>query len=268
MMKLIRRNKISCLEPGWGSSGGVVAGFTTRNGGVSRPPYNSLNLAFNTDDLSAHVEGNRATVSRTFGLPPHLLLTVKQVHGNDLLLVDAPNLDLAHFSQVESDAIITNQPGIMIGVLVADCFPVLIYDAEHHVVAAVHAGWRGAASGIIGKTVTAMRQHFGSQPKTLQAAIGPGIGAHRYEVDRPVRDAFRTGSGHWDAIAEETRLGHWKLDLRESCRLQLLDAGLLPGSVEAAEECTCCHRELFFSYRRDEGQTGRQLGFIGLIENG
>lgn len=263
-MKLVRRNKISCLEPGWSAPAGVVAGFTTRNGGVSRPPYNSLNLAFNTDDLPAHVEGNRSTVSRTYGLPPHLLLTVKQVHGNDLLLVDAPNLDLGHFSQVESDAIVTNQPGIMIGVLVADCYPVLFCDPVQKVVAAVHAGWRGAANGLIGKTIAAMQQHFGCNAEDLQAAVGPGIGAHRYEVDRPVRDAFRSGSGHWDKIAEETRLGFWKLDLRESCRLQLLDAGLKSSKIETAEECTCCHRELFFSYRRDEGQTGRQLGFIGL----
>jgi len=267
-MKLVRRNKLSCFEPGWSSAEGVIAGFTTRNGGVSRPPYNSLNLAFNTDDLPAHVEGNRATLSRTFGLPPHLLLTVSQVHGNDLLLVDTPNLDLAHFAQVECDAIITNQPGILIGVLVADCYPVLIHDPVTRVVAAVHAGWRGAANGIIAKTVAAMCQHFGSRVENLQAAIGPGIGAHRYEVDRPVRDAFRAGSGHWEEIAEETRLGYWKLDLRASCRLQLRDAGLDAAAIEAAEECTCCHRELFFSYRRDSGETGRQLGFIGLTQPG
>jgi len=264
-MKLARRNKLSFLEPNW-LGPGVVAGVTTRNGGVSRSPYNSLNLAFNTEDMPAHIEGNRATVAKTFGLPSHLLLTVKQVHGNDLLLVDAPNLDLGHFSQVESDAIITNQPGILIGILVADCYPVLLYDAEHHVVAAVHAGWRGAANGLIGKTITAMRQHFGSQPKALKVAVGPGIGAHRYEVDRPVRDAFRNGTDHWGAISEETRLGHWKLDLRESCRLQLLDAGLEPSGIDVASECTCCHRELFFSYRRDDGKTGRQLGYVGLLE--
>jgi len=266
-MKIVRRNKLSFLEPGWVGEPGVLAGFTTRNGGVSRPPYNSLNLAFHTDDLPAHVEGNRATLSRTFGLPPHRLLTVKQVHGADLLLVDAPNFDLAHFANVEADAIVTNQRGILIGILVADCYPVLLFDPQQQVVASVHAGWRGAAAGILGKTVAAMQQHFGCRSEDLFAAVGPGIGAHRYEVDRPVRDAFRAGSGHWDAIAEETRLGHWKLDLAESCRLQLAAAGVPPTRIESARECTCCHRELFFSHRRDAGQTGRQLGFIGLSES-
>ena len=246
-MKLVRHNKISCLEPVWAGGKQVIAGFSTRNGGVSRPPYNSLNLAFNTEDLPAHVEGNRATLARAFGLPTHLLLTVNQVHGTDLLLVDSPNLDLAHFGQVESDAIITNQKGMLIGILVADCYPVLIYDPHKKVVAAVHAGWRGAARGLIGKTIEAMQQHFDCRPHDLHAAVGPGIGAHRYEVDRPVRDAFRSGSGHWEEIAEETRLGHWKLDLQKSCRLQLCDAGVREAQLDMAQECTCCHRELFFS---------------------
>jgi polyphenol oxidase len=107
-----------------------------------------------------------------------------------------------------------------------------------------------------------MQDDFGCRPSQLRAAIGPGIGAHRYEVDRPVRDAFRNGSGHWEEIAQEVDLGKWHLDLRQSCLLQLQDAGLDPALVEATAEDTCCHRELFFSYRRDQGKTGRQMGFV------
>jgi YfiH family protein len=184
------------------------------------------------------------------------------VHGGDILVIDEPNPDLSHFLTVECDAIITNQPGIMVGILVADCYPVLLFDPRRRVVAAVHAGWRGAAAGLLGKTVAALRTGFGSRPAELLAAVGPGIGLHKYEVDRPVRDAFRQGSGHWEQIAREVELGKWHLDLRQSCRLQLEEAGLDPGHIEAAEECTCCHKELFFSYRRDGGKTGRQAGFI------
>lgn len=261
-MKLARQGKINYLQPKWASDGPVAAGFTTRNGGVSRPPYNSLNLGFNTEDQKYNVEGNRSTLTRAFDLPPHLLLTVQQVHGTDILVLDEPNPDFSHFLRVECDAVVTNQPGIMIGVLVADCYPVLLHDPGRKVGAAVHAGWRGAAAGIIGKTVKAMQTAFGCLPEELQAAVGPGIGAHKYEVDRPVRDAFRSGSGHWERIAEEVELGKWRLDLRKSCLLQLEDAGVDPVRVEAAEEDTCCHRELFFSYRRDGGKTGRQIGFI------
>lgn len=262
-MKLVRKGKLTCLQPN-NITAGVVAGFSTRNGGVSRPPYNSLNLGLNTEDHLAQVEGNRSTFARTFDLAPHQLLTVKQVHGDDLLLIDEPNPDISHFLSLEVDAIVTNQPGIMIGVLVADCFPVLIWNAEQRLVAAVHVGWRGAASGILAKVVKLMSNHFGCPVEQLRAAVGPGIGAHKYEVDRPVRDAFRNGSGFWPEIASEVKLGHWRLDLALSCRLQLEQAGLLPQNLEIAEQCTCCHPELFFSYRRDDGQTGRQLGYIML----
>lgn len=261
-MKLVRKGKISYMQPDWNTDKPVFAGFTTRNGGISRPPYNSLNLGYNTEDAPHNVEGNRSNLTRAFDLHPHQLLTVKQVHGNDILIVDQPNYDLSHFLTVTSDAIVTNQPGFMFGVLVADCFPVLLYEPSRQVGAAVHVGWRGAANCLLGKTVEAMRTNFGCHAEKLLAAVGPGIAAHHYEVDRTVRDAFRQGSGHWDQIARETTLGKWQLDLQRSCLLQLEDLGIQPSHVSVVEECTCCHRELFFSHRRDKGVTGRQLGFM------
>ena len=262
-MKLVRKGKISYLQPA-NISSGLTAGFSTRNGGVSRPPYHSLNLGANTDDLMAHVEGNRSTFVRTFDLPLHQLLTVKQVHGKDLLMIDEPNLDLSHFSRVEVDAVITNQPGIMIGILTADCYPLLLWNKQQTTIAAIHIGWRGAAGGLIHKTINAMTTHFACAPQDIVATIGPGISADRYEVDRPVRDAFRQGSGFWKEISRETRLGHWKLDLALSCRLQLEQAGLPPEAIEDSGLCTFNQAEMFFSFRRDDGKTGRQMGFIML----
>ncbi len=262
-MKLVRHAKISYVQPA-NLPAGITAGFSTRNGGVSRPPYNSLNLGFGTDDLQAHVEGNRSTFARAFDLPAHLLLTVKQVHGDNLLLVDQPNPDLSHFLNVEVDAIVTDQPGIMIGVLTADCFPVLIWHPSQRAIAVIHAGWRGAANGLIGKTVRTLHQEFGCQPADLCAAIGPGISAAKYEVDRPVRNAFKQGTGFWNEIARETRLGHWSLDVARSCHLQLEQAGLAPEAIEKPSHCSYAHAEMFFSHRRDNGKTGRQLGFIML----
>jgi YfiH family protein len=264
-MKKQRADKIHYFQPEWASSHpGIWAGFSTRHGGVSRAPYNSLNLGFGTEDLQAHVEGNRTTFCHAFDLRPYQLLTVKQVHGSHLLLIDEENLDLSHFLSLEADGIITNQRGFMLGVLVADCLPLLLHDPVREIVAAVHIGWRGAANGLTGQTVAAMKSHFGCDPAQIQAAVGPGIAAHRYEVDRPVRESFRQGSGFWDQISREVRLGHWQLDLALSCRLQLEQAGILTAHIDRVNECTCCHPELFFSYRRDKGQTGRQLGFIGL----
>ncbi len=262
-MKLVRQGKISYLQPSK-LPAGLIAGFSTRNGGVSRPPYNSLNLGLGTDDHLANVEGNRATFIRAFNLSPHQLLTVKQVHGDDLLLIDESNPDLSHFLSVEVDAIVTNQTGIMIGILTADCFPLLIWHEKMKIAAVIHAGWHGAANGLIAKVVQTIHNHFDCPVAELQVAIGPGIGAHSYEVDRPVRDAFRQGSGYWNEIAKETKLGHWQLNIPLSCQLQLEQSGIKPQNIEIAEQCTCCHPELFFSHRRDNGISGRQIGFVQL----
>lgn len=261
-MKTVRQGKVGYLQPAWAEDGSIVAGFTTRNGGTSRPPYNSLNLGFHTGDQQAAVEANRAALTRAFDLPPHLLLTVQQVHGSEILVIDQPNPDFNHYQRVECDAVITNQTGVMIGILVADCYPVVLYDPAGAAAGVVHVGWRGAAAGLIGRTVRAMTEMFGSRPERLCAAIGPGVGGHGYEVDRPVREAFRAGAGGWEQIARETSLGHWLLDLRLSCQLQLEAAGLPPARIDAVAECTCCHRETFYSYRRDNGRTGRQMGFV------
>ena len=260
-MKTVKQGKIHYLQPDWVGQKNLVAGFTTRNGGSSRPPFNSLNLGFNSGDQMSQVEANRAAVARAFDLEPHLLLTVNQVHGSEILVIDQSNPEVSHFQRVNSDAIITNQRNILIGILVADCFPVILYDHKKHVAGVVHLGWRGTAAGLLGRTVKAMQEVFGCLTTDLRAAVGPGIAAHRYEVDRPVRDAFRQGVGHWDKISTEVSLGHWQLNLQESALLQLEDVGISRASVDQVAECTCCHKETFFSYRRDEGRTGRQMGF-------
>ncbi|WP_321369647.1 peptidoglycan editing factor PgeF [uncultured Desulfuromusa sp.] len=264
-MKLVRKGKISYLQP-TNLPAGLVAGFSTRNGGVSRPPFNSLNMGFGTADHPTNVESNRASFIRAFGLAPHQLLTVKQVHGDDILLIDENNPDLSHFLGVEVDAIITNQSEIMIGILTADCFPLLIWHEKMKIIAAIHVGWRGAANGLIAKVIQTIQTHFNCPAEELQAAIGPGIGAHSYEVDRPVRDAFRQGSGFWKEISKETSLGHWQLDIPLSCQLQLEQSQLQVQNIETSKECTCCHPELFFSHRRDNGVTGRQISFLKLGE--
>lgn len=261
-MKTFKQGKLQYLQPDWADQSRLAAGFTTRNGGSSRPPFNSLNLGFGSGDQSSQVEANRAAVARAFDLEPHMLLTVNQVHGSEILVIDQPNPDVSHFQRVDSDSIITNQRNVLLGILVADCFPVVLYDQKKHVAGVVHLGWRGTAAGLLIRTVQAMQEIFGCQPPDLRAAIGPGIAAHNYEVDRPVRDAFRQGSGHWEEITTEVSLGHWQLDLQKSCLLQFDVAGIARTAVDIVQECTCCHKEAFFSYRRDQGRTGRQMGFV------
>lgn len=265
-MKQSKNGKIHCIEPELISSlSGIAAGFTTRHEGVSRPPYNSLNLGLNTNDSPHNVHGNRSLLVRAFGAKSDQLLTVTQTHGTDILIVDSPNADVAHFLKIECDGIITNQRGIMIGIGVADCAPVLLVDPVKRIVAALHAGWKGTAYGIARKGVAAMIGNFGSKQSDIVAAIGPAIGPCCYEVDEPVRSAFAASEAEvWRQTSRETASGTWKLDVPSAVKLQLIDSGLLPGNVETSQYCVCCTQELFFSYRRDKGETGRHLGFIML----
>jgi YfiH family protein len=263
-MKQTKSGKIHYIEPQLVSFKGIVAGFSTRHEGVSRPPYNSLNLGLNTNDPHHNVQGNRSLLARAFGAKADQLLTVTQVHGTDLLVVDTPNSDVTHFLKIECDGIITNQPNIMIGVGVADCAPILLFDPVKHVIAALHAGWKGTASEIARKGVSAMVENFGSNPADLLAAIGPSIGPCCYEVDEPVRAAFASENEIWEQASSLISSDKWKLDISIALKLQLIASGLLADKIEASQQCVCCTQELFFSYRRDKGETGRHLGFIML----
>ena len=264
-MEMQKAGKIQYLKPSLGRKG-AVAGFTTRHEGVSRPPYNSLNLGSNTLDSSHNVEGNRSLLARSIGATLDRFLTVTQVHGTDLLVIDAPNAELSHFLKLECDGIVTNQPGICIAVSIADCVPILLHDPVKGVVAALHAGWQGTVGNIAGKGIEAMSSIFGSERKDILAAIGPSIAACCYEVDRPVRDAFKKAGAAWDLFTKEQGEGKWLLDLGAANRRLLSDAGLAAAQIQSSELCVSCNQELFFSYRRDGGDTGRQVGFIMLEE--
>jgi len=263
-MQMKRLGRIHYIEAGFSGPACSVQGFTTRHEGVSRPPYNSLNLGTNTLDQPHNVEGNRSLLTRAFGITQDALVTVKQVHGTDILVIDEPNEDYSHFLGLEGDAIITNQPGVMIGICVADCAPILLLDPQNKVIAAVHAGWQGTAARLAAKTVAGMQSLFGSDPDQLQAFIGPSIGKCCYEVDGPVRQAFVQNNIVWDGCAEAGGEGKWHLDLVAANRELLREAGLSAARIQTSDMCVSCHYELFFSYRRDSGETGRQMGFIML----
>jgi len=263
-MQMKRSGRIHYLAPEFDGAYCSVQGFTTRHEGVSRAPYNSLNLGLNTQDQPFNVEGNRSLLAHAFGISPESLVSVRQVHGSDILVIDEPNEDYSHFSSVESDAVITNQSGVMISVCVADCLPILLCDPAKGVVAAVHAGWQGTAARLVARTVEGMKSLFNCDPLELQAAIGPGIGRCCYEVDAPVRQAFLQNGFNWDACAEEQEKGKWRLDMAAANRDMLLAAGVPAASIQESDFCVSCRKDLFFSYRRDNGETGRQIGFIML----
>ncbi len=171
------------------------------------------------------------------------MASLKQIHSNVSLVAREPGC------AGEGDALVTSEPGVAISVRTADCFPILLVDAQTRAVAAVHAGWRGSAAGVVRTSLDRMRREFGTEPGNVFAAIGPGIGACCYEVGVEVSRQFG-------------KLEAGKLDLAVENRNQLIAAGLQPDRIELVGGCTFCHPAQFFSWRRDHDRAGRMISFI------
>lgn len=236
------------IVPAWPAPSGVHAVATTRAGGVSAPPYDTLNLALHVGDEPAAVTENRRRVSAALKLPaqPRWL---NQVHG-------ATVSELGRESGVcDADASFTRRPGTVCVVMTADCLPLLICDGAGTQVAAVHAGWRGLAGGIIEETL----KSFEGPREELLVWLGPAIGPDAFEVGDEVRETFVTAdSSAADAFRANAR-GHWLADIYALARLRLARHGVT--RVYGGEHCTVRESDTFFSYRRD-GATGRMASMI------
>ncbi len=251
---------------------GVVAGFTDREGGVSKSPYESLNLGMHVGDSKEDVLSNRAIIAKTIDLVPQHFVFAKQVHGNMAWHVSKKEAGRGAFSMddaiEDADALVTMEKGVPLMILSADCAPVLFAGKDQKVVGAAHAGWRGATSGIITSTTT-MMVDLGVSPEALQVAIGPTIRGCCYEVDEPVaeavRETYRRLSVHQgEALTPSVKKpGHFMLDIPTLIREELLSLGITSEHVHDTGICTHCD-ERFFSHRRENGRTGRQGAYIYL----
>ena len=220
---------------------GFLASFTERNGGVSRDPFDSLNLGGHTGDRRDHVEQNRRLASMGLGI--RSFASARQVHGATIASVDTANGN----GVGDADALATSRSGVPIAVMVADCVPIALASEEESMLITVHAGWRGLAAGLLG--AAALR--FG-EPRRAAAVIGPAIGVCHYEVGREVIEAVGRGSGT-EAVVRRRGLRTF-LDLSATAETILREVGFVDIDREAA--CTACEPDRFFSHRRD-GRTGR-----------
>jgi YfiH family protein len=267
-------------------------GFSTRQGGLSRA-YSSddaqaeLNLGLTASDNRETVIRNRQMlIEAVTGDSSTPLVTLRQIHSSVLVLggSEAANWESPH----KGDGLMTDQPGLLLGVQTADCIPVLVADRRRQVVAAFHAGWRGTVKRIVESGVGRMRLEFGCRPEDLTAAIGPGIGACCYAVGDEVLSSFESQFVYAGELFHEVYSidpvrtkypmlfltqrapGHSNIgpslhvDLVEANRRQLLAAGLKANSIHATGGCTSCHRELFFSHRASHGHAGRMMSVIGI----
>jgi len=276
--------------PAWKKFSWLWHGFSTRRTGLSRAyapdgAPGDLNLGFTASDDRANVLRNRELLSEAItGDARAPLVTLKQIHSS-VIHIAGPD---AAGTVCKGDGMMTNRPGMLLGVQTADCTPVLVADSKRKVVAAFHAGWRGTAKRIVESGIGRMRLEFGSRPEDLIAAIGPGIGPCCYEVGEDVLSEFESQFSYarelfhevYDTDPVRTKYpmlfltqrapGHsnlgpsMHLDVAEANRRQLIAAGIAPRAIKMVGGCTSCQPKLFFSYRGSRGHCGRMLSVIGI----
>lgn len=227
----------------------VACGFTTRIGGVSQPPFDSLNLGTRTGDNPQHVAENHRIFYRYAGIHESQVSDMEQVHGGCIRVVCSGGIAPA------TDGLVTATPEVMLVVRVADCIPLLLYDPVHHIAGVAHCGWRSLAAGIAGTAVRTMIKEAQSRPEDILAVMGPSAGTCCYEVGRETADQLC-------ATSIITRDGRLYADLKRALREQLLETGLEQSTIENISTCTICTGTNYFSHRRDGANAGRMMGYI------
>jgi hypothetical protein len=269
----------------------LIHGFSTRIGGFSRVyGGNVLNLGFTKPDMRSAVERNRTAflsqLGAISGKKQWPLVTLHQIHSDLIHCVDeVPKEPLV------GDGLITRMPGVVLGIQTADCLPVILVDTKQRAVGVFHAGWRGTVKRIVEKGVGEMRRCFGTLPRDVKAAIGPGIQRCCYEVGSEVREGFESQFAYAEDLFHEIKEsdpvrekypllfltarapGHSELptkivlDLVEANRRQLIGVGVLPKNISASPLCTACRPDLLFSHRAETGVTGRMMGTVGIKDS-
>ena len=285
----VARNKVQLLHSKkLGKLAWLVHAFSTRHGGVSRGyGGNALNLGFTKQDTRASVERNREIFLRELGVANGRrswpLVSLRQIHSDVIHRVDGVRVDRMPEQPLAGDGMVTDMPGLVVAVQTADCLPIILADRKRRAVGVFHAGWRGTVHRIVEKGVGEMRKHFGSEPRDIVAAIGPGVQGCCYEVGEELRTRFEAQFAYASSLFREVKEsdpvrekypmlfltarapGHSELpvklflDLVEANWRQLLDAGVMAKNIDAVGPCTACHTELLFSFRAEKGVTGRMM---------
>lgn len=248
----------------------AVHGVSGRLGGVSKAPYDSLNLGLHVQDDAENVWENRKRFFHSLGLDAEKLVTPEQVHGDHIERVTMADAGRGAKDYGEcipqTDALITDEPGLPLMLCFADCTPIFLLDPEHHAAGLVHGGWKGTVARLAGKTVQRMGEEFGTKPEDLLAGIGPAIGPCCYEIGKETEARFREAfPGHEEIFTpRDEATGKVHVNLWEANAIALRDAGVPGEQIDRAETCTSCEHKWYFSYRADGGRTGRHAAVIAL----
>lgn len=252
---------------GLSAVGGIRHAFTTRLGGVSPAPFDSLNFFERNGDTVGNVRKNHALLGEAAGLDMSRAVGNRQVHGDLVRFIRAKDAGKLMYDErpYDADAMLTDVPGLPLVAYSADCCTILLYDPTCRCVGAVHAGWKGTALGIALKTLVAMMSAYGADPMTIHAAIGPSIGACCFETDSNVPDAIRAElSESADRFIEKRDNGKYHVDLKQINRLWLLRGGLDPHNIEVHPDCTACRLDRYWSHRKLGARRGGQIAVIAL----
>ncbi len=268
--KLYKKGDLAYLQaPFLAENGYVEHGFSTRQGGCSNGSFISLNTGFHTGDDQANVLENRRRFFELFNCDYRSIVSAVQVHGTDLHVFyrsDSGEGALPENARRHCDALITEEPHLALTAFSADCQ--LIYFAakqDSPLVALAHAGWRGTLGDIGGKVIRFLKSNYGVDSSQLLAGLSPAVCKHCYIIADRVAEQFK--SKGWDSppyLETAEGSGGWGLDLTSINTRQLMRAGVKSENITANQWCTSCHPDLFYSYRRDKGLTGRMLGFIAI----
>lgn len=256
---------------------GISAGFTGRDGGVSKAPYESLNLAYHVGDDPADVLENRRKLADALGFSADAWTCGEQVHGAGVAVVREEDrgkgLRDRDSAFQATDGLVTDVPGILLASFYADCVPLYFCDPVHRVVGLAHAGWKGTVGRIAEAVIVKMEQEYGSAKDEIRTAIGPSIGACCYEVDEHVMGKVKEALTEtewqlWERkiAAPSVNENRTMLNLKEMNRMIMIKAGILPTHIECTSWCTSCDSGRFFSYRKHGGITGRMASWVGMKE--
>ncbi|HBS44920.1 MAG TPA: peptidoglycan editing factor PgeF [Paenibacillus sp.] len=270
------------LEPWRVKHKEITAGFTGRQGGAGKKPYDSLNCAFHVGDAPEDVLTNRRALAEALDFKPEAWTCGEQTHGAEIAVVREADRGRGQKDRTSAfqatDGLLTDVPGVFLTSFYADCVPLYFYDPVHQVVGLAHAGWKGTVGQIAAAMVSKMETIYGSHPQDIIAAIGPSIGACCYEVDDYVMEHVHRLEGDLSkptgtaGILElyrtsDTDENKYMLNLKEMNRRIMIKAGILPTHIECTSWCTSCNQDLFFSYRKENGVTGRMTSWIGIKES-
>ncbi len=238
-------------------AGNILHAFLGRTGGVSPPPFGSLNVGHHVGDRGENIEKNLSIIAERLGVDRSRLVVCNQVHGNNMVHIrDSAMCGMGRYS---ADAIITDKRGIALCVLTADCVPIIVVDRDGRVAAIMHAGWRGTLKEVVPLTIRRLKTLYNIEPRELIAAIGPAIGGCCYRVSATLMEGFRTAFQKAPGMDNKAR----SIDLKTVNGWQLQKEGI--KDVDMTNTCTACSVDSFFSYRKEK-TTGRQLNMVMLKE--